>query len=210
LRVTDEAGNVLYDDSIELGIYRSSTNPDAPAGIIQLPQAGAQLNVIAPDEDRANAPAMDDLQLESGQMYVQLREFGPNAGSERPTAVIDQGQVAAIGDLNVEFLRERRFTLLQVASNPGIPIFWTAAFLLVGGLAITFYFPHRRIRAIAESLPSGQGTSITLAPLAKRDWSGQRDFRKAVEAISQAFGTPADVVEKGPAMREISARPPGT
>ncbi|MEZ4665270.1 MAG: cytochrome c biogenesis protein ResB [Thermomicrobiales bacterium] len=85
MRVTDADGNVLYDDSVELGIYRSSANPDAPAGIIKLPQAGVQLNIIAPDEDRANAPMLDNLNLKSGQMYVQMAETGPNASGELRT-----------------------------------------------------------------------------------------------------------------------------
>ena len=84
IRVTDADGNILFDDSVDLGIYRSSANPDAPAGIINLPQVGVQLNVIAPDEDRANAPMLDTLNLQSGQMYIQMRETGPNASSELP------------------------------------------------------------------------------------------------------------------------------
>lgn len=196
MRVTDADGNVLYDDSVELGIYRSSANPDAPAGIIKLPQAGVQLNIIAPDEDRANAPMLDNLNLKSGQMYVQMAETGPNASSELPDMVVEQGQPQELNGITVEFVRESRFTLLQVASNPGIPIFWTAAFLLVGGLAITFYFPHRRIRAIFDQNGPGGATQIAMAPLAKRDWSGQRDFRNAVADLSKRFDTEFVVRER--------------
>ncbi|TXG85911.1 MAG: hypothetical protein E6R14_03820 [Thermomicrobiales bacterium] len=188
IRVTDADGNILYDDSVDLGIYRSIANPDAPAGIIVLPQAGVQLNIIAPDEDRANAPMLDNLNLKSGQMYIQLAETGPNASSELPDIVVEQGKPQELNGLTVEFVRESRFTLLQVASNPGIPIFWAAAFLLVGGLAVTFYFPHRRIRAIIDRNGPGGATQIAMAPLAKRDWSGQRDFRNAVADLSKRFG----------------------
>jgi cytochrome c biogenesis protein len=189
IRVTDKDGNILYDDSVDLGIYRSTANPDAPAGIINLPQVGVQLNVIAPDEDRANAPMLDPLNLKSGQMYIQLRETGPNASAELPEMVVDQGIPQELNGLTVEFIRESRFTLLQVASNPGIPIFWVAAFLLVGGLFITFYFPHRRIRAIFDQNGPGGATQVAMAPLAKRDWSGQRDFRNAIADLSKRFDT---------------------
>ena len=40
LRITDQAGNPLYEGQIPMGIYNSSANPDAPAGQITLPQAG--------------------------------------------------------------------------------------------------------------------------------------------------------------------------
>jgi cytochrome c biogenesis protein ResB len=189
MRITDQDGNVVYDDAIDLGVYRSTINPDAPAGIIELPQLGIQLNVIAPDEDRENAPMLDPLELQSGQLYLQMRETGPGASTDMPDVVLTQGEPTRIGNYTVEFVREKRYTLLQVASNPGIPIFWTAAFLLVGGLFVTFYLPHRRIRAIFDKSGSQGATQLAMAPLAKRDWSGQRDFRNAVAELSTRFQT---------------------
>src|SRR5262249_41499516 len=109
---------------------------------------------------------------------------------------------------NIQFVRERRFTSLQIARNPGIPIFWSAAVLLVGGLAVTFYFPHRRIRAIVAANANIPGSSLAkLAPLAKRDWSGQRDFFRCVDALEVRLG--AKPVVKGrpdyPALVESTA-----
>ncbi len=196
IRVTDKDGNILYDDSVDLGIYRSTVNPDAPAGIINLPQAGAQLNVIGMDEDRANAPMLDDLNLQSGQMFIQIRETGPNASNELPDMIVTQGVPQELNGLNVEFIRESRFTLLQVGSNPGIPIFFAAAFLLVGGLVVTFYFPHRRIRAIFDQDGPGGATQLSMAPLAKRDWSGQRDFRNAIGDLTKRFDTEFAIRER--------------
>ncbi len=196
IRVTDSDGNLLYDDSVDLGIYRSTMNPDAPAGIIDLPQVGVQLNVIGPDEDRPNAPMLDNLNLQSGQMYIQLRETGPGATSDLPDMIAVQGIPQELNGLTIEFVRESRFTLLQVASNPGIPIFWAAALLLVGGLVVTFYFPHRRIRAIFDQSGPGGTTQLAMAPLAKRDWSGQRDFRNAVADLSKRFDTQFTIRER--------------
>lgn len=184
LRVTDAAGNLLYDDAIPLGLYRSTTNSDAPAGLLDLPQAGTRLHVIAPDENLANSPELDTLQLRSGEMFVEVRALGPNASGTLPGARVRQGETISLAGLNVEFVRERRFALLQVARNPGIPIFFAATLLLVGGLAITFYFPHRRIRGIVGAAPGG-GSRAHLAPLAKRDWSGQRDFHRVLESVEQ-------------------------
>lgn len=196
IRVTDATGNVLYDDSTELGIYRSTMNPDAPAGVLSLPQLGFQLNLIGPDEDRANAPMLDTLNLQSGQMYAQIREIGPNASSAMPDTILEQGRPQQLGNYNIEFVREKRYTLLQVANNPGVPIFWTAAFLLVGGLFATFYLPHRRIRAIFDKSGLNGSTQLAMAPLAKRDWSGQKDFRNAVAELSKQFGADLAIRER--------------
>jgi cytochrome c biogenesis protein ResB len=110
-------------------------------------------------------------------------------GAQPPATVVNQGQTVRLGDLNVQFVRERRFTVLQVAYNPGLPIFYIAAFLLVGGLAITFYFPMRRIRAIIA--PTNSGATAELVPLAKRDWSGKRDFFRVIEGAQASLGVPA-------------------
>ena len=195
--VTDGEGRVLYDDSIPLGEFRSTANPDAPAGLIELPQINKQINVIAPDENRANAPEDDDLQLRSGEMFVQVRSMTPSQDDERPSAVIDQGDTVQVGDVNITFLRERRYTDLQVASNPGIPIFFTAAFLLVGGLAVTFYFPHRRIRGIVSPDDRTDASTVSFAPLAKWDWSGKRDFERAMEDLDSETSLDIEVNREG-------------
>jgi cytochrome c biogenesis protein len=185
LKVTDATGVAIFDDSIPLGEYHSTTNPNAPAGIQDLPQVGYRLNVIAPNEALDGRPEIGDVKLNSGEMYVQIVPIGPNAATQEVQgAIVGQGDTVTLGGIAVQFLRERRFTSLQVARNPGIPIFWAAAVLLVGGLAVTFYFPHRRIRAIVASNAGAAGGSLAkLAPLAKRDWSGQRDFFRCVDAL---------------------------
>jgi cytochrome c biogenesis protein len=191
LKITDAAGVPLFDDSIPLGEFHSTSNPDAPAGVQELPQVGYRLNVIGPNEAFDGRPEIDDIKLNPGEMYVQIVPIGPNAAAtEIQGAVVGQGDTVTLGGINVQFLRERRFTSLQVARNPGVPIFWTASVLLVGGLAVTFYFPHRRVRAIVASNGGQPGSSLAkLAPLAKRDWSGQRDFFRCVDAIEARLET---------------------
>jgi cytochrome c biogenesis protein len=202
--ITDNEGRVLFEDSIPLGLYTATANPDAPAGVQLLPQVNAQINVIAPDNLRENAPELDTLNLQGGQMFVQIRDTS-DPGKEPVSAVIEQGEATAIGDLNILFLRENRFTLLQVASNPGMPIFFAAAFLLVGGLAITFYFPHRRIRGIVSRDGESDRTQVTLAPLARWDWSGQRDFRRIIEQLETDLGVEAAVMERPKATGQMVA-----
>ncbi len=202
LRVTDGTGNLLFDGAVEMGLYRSALNADAPAGLLRVPGTDVTLNLIGPDEDRYNAPEHDNLKLGSGQLYVQARRAGMGPNEQAPSAIVDQGQAIALGGLEVTFVREGRFTLLQVGRNPGIPIFIVASVLLVGGLATTFYFPHRRLRGIVT--PGEGGSHAHLAPLARRDWSGKRDFQRLVEEIGQRLNSvgvhtfPGDAVHPAP------------
>ncbi|MBA3414638.1 MAG: cytochrome c biogenesis protein ResB [Chloroflexia bacterium] len=185
-RITDDAGNLLLEEALPLGSFQAKTNPDAPAAVLDILPAGTQLTVIAPDTNRGNKPELDQLQLRSGQMYLQLRPLPGRGGPATPIeSVIDQGQTIRLGELGITFVREQRFTVLQVARNPAIPIFITAAVLLLGGLAVAFYFPHRRIRGIITASPGGR-TQATLAPMARRDWSAQRVFSRLVDDLERA------------------------
>lgn len=188
LRIDGPSGTTLYDESLEMGFFNFRDNPDAPAGLVRLPSEGLQVAVVAPDTNRANLPDLDTLKLESGQVWVQVSPLNPGDWDTEPiTAVLDQGSPVEVGDLRLLFERESRFTVLQVAYNPGIPIFAVASVLLVGGLAATFYFPLRRVRGIIHQSPDGN--TVMMTPLAKRDWGGKREFFKLVDAAAQRFNT---------------------
>jgi cytochrome c biogenesis protein len=191
LKIAEATGATIFDDSLPLGEYFSSSNPDAPAARQDFPHLGYRLNVIAPSTAFDGRPEVGNITLKPGEMYVEIVPLNGNADISEPQgAVVGQGDAVQLGSLGVQFVRERRFTSLQVARNPGIPIFWAAAILLVGGLAVTFYFPHRRVRAIVSNGGSANAGSLAkLAPLAKRDWSGQRDFFRCVDALEARLGT---------------------
>lgn len=194
MTITDANGNIIYSDAADLGIFTMRGNPDAPAGVIQLPGEGVQLTLIAPDSNPANQPELDTMGLRSGELWVSPEPLGESAASASTDVsgvVLAQGQPARIGDLTVTFDRETRFTVLQVGYNPGIPIFIIASVALLGGLAITFYFPHRRIRGIIS--PVADGAVLTMAPLAKRDWSGKREFFRFLEKADEVLGVRPEV-----------------
>lgn len=190
MRVTDAAGNELYAGTVDVGIFNFAGNPDAPAGFVTIPGTGMTMTVVAPDVQPLNSPELDRLELLNGQMYVALQPMDGST-SGRQEFVVDQGRPVQAGGLTVEFQREVQWSLLQVAYNPGIPIFAIASVLLVGGLATTFYFPLRRVRGIVS--PGPAGATLTAVPLAKRDWSGKRDFFQTVATIELRLGTPAVV-----------------
>jgi cytochrome c biogenesis protein len=187
MRIVDDRGNVVLADSLPLGPFQSRLNPDAPAARMDLPQAGVALSVVAPDTNPANQPELDTLNLKPGEMFFMIRPLGTESPITQPIpATVKQGESVRLGDLTLTFERERRFSVLQVARNPGIPIFFVAAILLIGGSMVTFYFPHRRLRGIIAATPNG--SSARLAPIARRDWSATRVFDELMERISGETG----------------------
>ena len=196
MRIADAAGNTRFEDALPLGQFRSTDNPDAPAAVLDLAPLGLSLTVIAPDANPWNQPELDKLNLRSGQMYVLLRPVGPNSPISEPLAMtVDQGTPILVGEAALTFVRETRFSVFQVARNPGISIFYAASFLLVAGLAVTFYFPHRRVRGIISATPVG-GSTLVVAPLARRDWSGQQAFERLLTRLEAATGSPIRRMER--------------
>ncbi len=183
IRVSDQNGSPLYEGQIPMGIYHSTTNPDAPAGTVTLPQAGVRLTIIGPDEKDWNQPELDQLNLQSGEVFLQTEPLGAATGVEPQRAIVFTGHSQTVGNLQVDFLRNGRYVILQVGNNPGVPIFIIASIMLVGGLAVTFYFPHRRVRGIIAA--SNDGAQAHFAPMARREWSGQRDFQRLLDDIRE-------------------------
>ena len=184
LRITDRRGNLVFEDGVEF-TYQSRSNQDAPAAKLDLPAQGVSLELVFPNIKLDAKPEIGGIKLLPGQLYAQARDFRTNEKLGDGT-VIAQGDTAALAGLGVQFVREQRFSLLQVASNPGIPILFAAALMGVLGLAITFGLPHRRVRAIVTEMEAG--AEILAAPLARRDWAGKRDFIATVAALEPRLG----------------------
>lgn len=193
LKAVDATGAVLFDDSLPLGPFQSQLNPDSPAARMDLVPAGVRLSVVAPDQNPANEPERDTLNLRPGEMFFMIRPLGSDSTIDTPIgATVSQGDSIQLGDLSLTFVRERRFSVFQVARNPGIPIFIAASVLLVGGLSVTFYFPHRRVRGIISETPNG--SMAHLAPVARRDWSAMRVFKDMAVMIGTKTGREPELV----------------
>jgi cytochrome c biogenesis protein len=122
--------------------------------------------------------------------------------------VVNQGQPLTVGDLTVTFVRESQWSLMQVANNPGIPIFWAAALLMIGGLGIVFYFPHRRVRAIVSSRADG-GSDAEMAPIAKRDWSARRVFEQMATSINKQSDGAWQLHDRGESLQSVEVASDG-
>ena len=125
LRVTDQSGNPLYEGQIPMGIYHSTANPDAPAGTIDAAAGGRP-----PHGHRPGRKALEPAGTRSAGPPKRARSTcrrDPLASAERnriaQQAIVFTGDTQQVGNLNVEFVRNGRYVVLQVGRNPGIPIF---------------------------------------------------------------------------------------
>ena len=93
------------------------------------------------------------------------------------------GEAIELGGARLEFILDR-YVILQVVSDPGFKLVIFAAFLVVGGLIASLYFPHRRIWARVTR------DEIHLAGLTVGDKVGfEREFAAIVEGIEKESRT---------------------
>jgi cytochrome c biogenesis protein len=213
MTVSDPYGNQLWTGPVDLGVFHMTGNDEAPAGFVDIPEAGIRLTVVGPDVDPLSNPDLDTLKLKSGQMWVQVQTLSTVPGSavgpsgNNPAQVVNQADPATIGPVQVTFDREVRSTVLQIANNPGIPLFVIAALMMVGGLVVVFYFPQRRIRGMVTE--TADGAVALLAPLARRDWSGKQEFLRFARSAEEVLDTAAIVKqpEGSDDWEEVTQRP---
>jgi cytochrome c biogenesis protein len=84
-------------------------------------------------------------------------------------------------------LDSRFYTGLQVNRDPGVPLVWSACFLMVAGFVVTFFTSHRRIwvRLAKEK----KGTRISVAGTASKNPVGlERELERLTKDIGKLFG----------------------
>lgn len=90
-----------------------------------------------------------------------------------------EGDAVELEDARFEFTLDR-YVVLQVVSDPGFRLAVSAAFLIMGGLIVSLYFPHRRIWAKVT------GDEVRLAGLTVGDKFGfEREFAAVAERIEK-------------------------
>lgn len=206
IRVADGGGTVVFEGPVPLGTeFSARDNPDAPAGTVDVVPAGKRIIVVAPDSNPLKTPELDTMGLRSSELYVQINDLS-SSGGPPGSGIVTLGSGTTIAGLSVTFVGETQWSLLQVTRNPAIPIFWVATFLLIGGMATVFYFPHRRIRAIVSANP-GAGSIAMIAPMARRDWNARRSFELLATELADDLGAGWTVVRKQDPTQELSSRP---
>jgi cytochrome c biogenesis protein ResB len=137
LRVTTLGGGALLDAAVPLDGVRDGV----PVGSAELPTAGVTLGLAL-----ANAS--------TNELGVSVVDTNGLVDTVR----LRPGDSERVGDLMVGLDRFDAWVTLLSRRDPGLPILFTGAGLLSGGLAIAFWLPRRRVSVRA----AGGGMTLTL------------------------------------------------
>ncbi|MEP7369630.1 MAG: cytochrome c biogenesis protein ResB [Dermatophilaceae bacterium] len=183
MKVTDGDGKTLYHDAAALQ-YQSK---DGTHSIGKFDIKGKGLTVYVVDV----ASGRSDPNIKAGQLQLEVDQ----AGKTEPVAtqVVDQGSPTTIAGLTYTFERTRQYTGLIVAHDPGAPFVWVGSTLLVLGLFMVFFFPHRRVWVRIRK--TSGGSEVLCASTIKRDLAFKPQFHQIVTDIQLAT-VPSDTIER--------------
>jgi len=170
--VRDTTGATIYQDGVPL--LWSSNDGAKMIGELTVPGSDLAIYVIGV------ASGQVDSRIRSGQMQFEVFQ-GDDRSTPLAIEVVDPGQPVEVAGLELTFVRERQYTGLIVARDPGGPLVWIGALLLVFGVMLVFFFPTRRIWARVSSATSG--SRIQVAALASHDVTFETAFRSLVDDL---------------------------
>lgn len=175
MQVRDASGALIFDEGVPL-LWESKDDTER-VGRFTIPGQGLQVFVVSAASGKVSRS------VKPGQVQVELYKTGTTTPLD--IRVIDQGKPATVGGLEVTFAREHQFTGLIVASDPGVPLVWGGAILLVLGVCLVFFFPNRRAWALIR--PTDGGTAVDVAALVRHDVAFETRFRTFIEGLTRAL-----------------------
>lgn len=179
LRVTDGAGRTLYDRGVPLAY--SSDDGTHSIGQFGIPSKKLFVYVITP------ASGQVDPNIKAGQVQLEIHRDGSN--DPIATEVISQGKPTTIDGLRYTFERPRQFTGLIVSRDRGANVVWLGSALLVAGIVLVFFFPHRRIWVRVRRSAAGT-TQVLAAATMRRDPGFEPRFQQLAADLESATSTP--------------------
>lgn len=174
MRVKDQKGDVVFNEGVPL-LFGTDDNRRR-VGRFSLPDSGLTGFVIGAASGEVDAA------IKAGQMQVEIYRDGIEAPIA--TTIVSQGRPTTIAGLDVTFLRERQFTGLIVARDPGAIFIWIGVALLVAGITLVFFFQNRRVWA--HVVPARGGSEIHLGAAPRRDLAFAPDFQHLVQDMKFA------------------------
>lgn len=174
MRVADAKGATLFNEGVPL--MWGSGNGRRRVGRFVLPDRNLTVLVVGA------ASGEVDPQIKAGQMQIEV--YRPGIEAPGATQVVSQGRPARVAGLDFTFLRERQFTGLIVAHDPGAILIWIGVGLLVLGIVVVFFFQNRRVWV--RIVPTRAGSEIRLGAAPRRDLAFGPDFQHLVDDMKLA------------------------
>lgn len=186
LVVRDTSGKVLYEQGVPL--QWASSDDTKAIGQFQLPGQDLTVYVIGA------ASGQVDPNIRAGQIQLEVYQ-GANTETPAGLQVVDQGVPATLAGLEFTFVRERQYTGLIVARDPGAPIVWLGALLLLFGVAFVFFFPYGRLWV---RIAGGRSAvTVSLAAVSAHDAGYSSAFGRLVDDVRDALSHGDQIDKKG-------------
>ena len=174
MKVTNSVGTTLYRDAVPL-VWTSDDGTHS-IGQFTMPNKKLAVEVVIPASGKV------DPNIKAGQVEVNVFQDGTKDAIA--AKVVNQGEPATLAGLSYTFERTRQFTGLIVTQDRGAIFVWIGSTLLVIGLFLVFFFPHRRVWVRVRE--TSDGSEILFASTAKRDVAFKPEFQQLVADIQRA------------------------
>lgn len=180
MRVRDSSGATVFEDGVSLGYEFAGGGLSRNGGSFPVGNIGGRpamiVYVVAPANTREPDP-----DIPAGAVRIEL--LLPRQAQPTVFATLVQGQPLEVQGYTFEFLRERQFSGLQLSYNPAIWFIWVACGLMVGGAALVFYFPLRRVWVRVDE--AGETLRVRVAAVTNKDVLFAREFERLSLAIDK-------------------------
>lgn len=174
MTVKTKDGTSLYDGPVPLAWQ--TREGSRPVGSFTLGSQSLEVWVIGPRSGE------NDPLVPAGEMRIEVYES--TSGALRTATNLSQGTEQDVSGLNFTFVREGQFTGLSVAKDPGVKIVWVASALMLIGLVMLFYMPHRRLWASCKERPDGK-TEVQMAMTGQRDSQISAEFERVRQRVGK-------------------------
>ena len=176
MKVVDGSGAVVVEQGVPL--EWTSSDGTRVVGLIPLPDAGLNMYILGPKSGEV------DPTIKPGQMQVEIYRMGSEKAAIA-TGIVTQGQPVEMAGMQVTFVRERQFTGLIAARDPGAVFIWLGSILLIGGISLVFFFPVRRAWALIRRGPDG--SIVHVGAVVRHDVGFEAEFRRLATEIENAL-----------------------
>lgn len=186
MKVADANGNLLFEDGVPMA-WSTRDNP-RPVGFFDVPGKSVKAYVVGPEAGTYDAIVP--------QGTVRLELYDNVTGQLIDIRTLKRNESVTIEGLTFTFLRERPFTGLKVVKDPGVNVVWAASGLMVAGLVMVFWFPHRRFWALCSPREGG-GVEVRIAATSQRDLGLERDFERVIASVRRSLAARQRAAQRG-------------
>lgn len=171
IKVTDDTGAVIFEGGVPM-VYRT---PDESRqyGVAVLEDIQTEVFVIA------NASGSATPGLAAGQVRVEV--YPVESQTPIGTDIIDANGSTTVGDLDIEFQREQKYTTMLVKKDPGSMIVWLGSLMLIVGTTVTMALRHRR--QLIRVTPTADGSRVQMGSSDRAESMRQRHFDALADSI---------------------------